>query len=460
MNIALRHIKRISRVSLCAMIAAVCLVLSSCSGVFSDPRSLISPPKASGVLEGIEDALGRAINGEYSFVYPQSGDYRSACNIVKIMGSGDIEAVVFYQRKDTEEYHLNYLSKSGGKWKSNTDIKLVCSSIHKVDFADLCGDGTKELLIGCNLYNEKEKKLYVYSKKSGKFNQIAQESYTDFVACNLTEDKKMQLAVFALSANSSVNTAENETALIKKPATLQLISFNAYEDGVAAVLGSTYIDSGITSFSQIAESKINGGANALFADAYKGVDTMITEIVYYDKSGKALVNALNSSPLGENVQTKRQFLQNSRDIDGDGRLEVPFGVEIAGYTAISGEQMYYSQWKQFDNGKFTAVAVGYFNAADNYFLKIPEKWLDSVTVSVDKKQCVVDFYVYDSKNDVKGARLLSLKLQSKKDFEKEPDGYEMIAQSGDNIIAGRCDGAENKELAVNIEYVKNSLAVF
>ena len=187
---------------------------------------------------------------------------------------------------------------------------------------------------------------------------------------------------------------------------------------------------------------------------------MITEIVYYDKSGKALVNALNSSPLGENVQTKRQFLQNSRDIDGDGRLEVPFGVEIAGYTAISGEQMYYSQWKQFDNGKFTAVAVGYFNAADNYFLKIPEKWLDSVTVSVDKKQCVVDFYVYDSKNDVKGARLLSLKLQSKKDFEKEPDGYEMIAQSGDNIIAGRCDGAENKELAVNIEYVKNSLAVF
>lgn len=456
-----KRIKQISRTALCVLLAGACLILSSCSSVFSDPRTLISPPKTSGVLTGIEDALTRAINGEYSFVYPQSGDYRSACNIVKLSGSGDIEAVVFYQRKDTEEIHLNYLSKSGDKWKSNSDIKLVCSSINKVDFADLCGDGTKELLIGCNLYNEKEKKLYVYSKKGNQFNQIAQESYTDFSACNLTDNTKMQLALFSLSANSSVNSAENETALIKKPASVQLISFNAYEDGVAAVLGSTYIDSGITSFSQIAASKINGGVNALFADAYKGVDTMITEIVYYDKIGKMLVNALSGTPAAENVQTKRRILLNSRDIDGDGCLEIPFGIEIPGYNVSqSDEQMYYSRWKRFEKGIFTVAATGYFNASDNYFLKLPEKWLGNVTVSVDKKKSDVDFYIYDLKNDVKGARLLSLKMQSKKDFEKNPDGYEMIAQSGDNIIAGQCDGADNAGLSINTEYIKNNLTVY
>lgn len=455
------RITRKSSTMLCVLLVVVCMFFSSCSGVFSDPRSLISPPKASGVLTGIEDALSRAINGEYSFVYPQSGDYRSACNIVKLTGSGDIEAIVFYQRKDTEEYHLNYLSKSGSKWRSNTDIKLVCSSIHKVDFADLCGDGTKELLIGCNLYNEKEKKLFVYSKKGSQFNQIAQESYTDFAACNLTDDTKMQLALFGLSTNSSVNAAENETALIKKPASMQLISFNAYEDGVAAVLGSAYIDSGITSFSQIAQSKINGGVNALFADAYKGVDTMITEILYYDKSGKSLVSALSGAPLSENVQTGRQLLQNSRDIDGDGCLEIPFGVEIPGNTAGQPDgQMYYTQYKRFEKGKFTVAATGYFNATDNYFIKLPTKWLGAVTVNVDKKQSVVDFYVYDSKNDVKGARLLSLKLQSKKDFEKNPDSYEMIAQTGDNIIAALIDSSADAELGVNTEYVKNNLAVY
>ncbi|MGN0115248.1 MAG: hypothetical protein ACI396_07965 [Acutalibacteraceae bacterium] len=456
-----KRIKQLSRTALCALLVVACLILSSCSGVFPDPRSLISPPKASGVLTGIEDALSRAINGEYSFVYPQAGDYRSACNIVKLTGSGDIEAIVFYQRKDTEEYHLNYLSKSGSKWRSITDIKLVCSSIHKVDFADLCGDGTKELLIGCNLYSEKEKKLFVYSKKGNQFNQIAQESYTDFAACNLTDDTKMQLALFGLSTNSSVNSAENETALIKKPASMQLISFNAYEDGVAAVLGSAYIDSGITSFSQIAESKINGGVNALFADAYKGVDTMITEILYYDKSGKSLVSALSGAPLSENEHTRRQLLQNSRDIDGDGCLEIPFGIAIPGNTAGQHDGlMYYSQYKRFEKGKFTVAATGYFNTTDNYFIKLPEKWLSAVTVSIDKKQSVVDFYVYDSKNDVKGARLLSLKLQSKKDFEKEPDGYEMIAQTGDNIIAALCDSTDNAEFSINTEYVKNSLTVF
>lgn len=456
-----KRISRISGIMLCVLLTLVCMFSSSCSGVFSDPRSLISPPKASGVLTGIEDALSRAINGEYSFVYPQSGNYRSACNIVKLSSSGDIEAIVFYQRKDTEEYHLNYLSKSGSKWRSITDIKLVCSSIHKVDFADLCGDGTKELLIGCNLYNEKEKKLYVYSKKSNQFNQIAQESYTDFAACNLTDDTKMQLALFGLSANSSLNSAENETALIKKPAFVQLISFNAYEDGVAAVLGSAYIDSEITSFSQIADSKINGGVNALFADAYKGVDTMITEIIYYDKSSKSLINALSDSPIGENVQTRRQLLQNSRDVDGDGGVEIPFGIAIPGYNAaLTDSQTCYSQYKRFENGKFTVAATGYFNTIDNYFLKIPDKWLSAVTVNVDRKQSVVDFYVYDSKNDVKGARLLSLKLQSKKAFEKNPDGYEMIAQTGDNIIAALCDSTDNAEFSINTEYVKNNLTVF
>lgn len=456
-----KRIKQLSRAALCALLVVACLILSSCSGVFSDPRTLMSPPKASGALTGIEDALTRAINGEYSFIYPQSGDYRSACNLVKLSGSGDIEAVVFYQRKDTEEIHLNYLSKSGDKWKSNTDIKLVCSSINKIDFADLCGDGTKELLIGCNLYNEKEKKLYVYSKKGGAFNRIAQESYTDFAACNLTDDTKMQLALFALSVNSSVNSAENENALMKKPASMQLISFNAYEDGVAAVLGSTYIDGGITSFSQIAQSKLGDSVNALFADAFKGADAMITEIVYYDKNGKSLINALSSAPVGENVQTKRQLLQNCRDIDGDGCLEIPFDVGIPGYAASqSDEQMYYSCWKRYENGKFTVTATGYFNTSDNYFIKIPEKWLSSVTVSVDKKQCTVDFYAYDLKNDVKGARLLSLKLLSKKDFEKDSDGYEMIAQSGDNIIAGLCEGENNSELFVDIEYVKNNLTVY
>ena len=271
----------------------------------------------------------------------------------------------------------------------------------------------------------------------------------------------MQLALFGLSTNSSVNAAENETALIKKPASMQLISFNAYEDGVAAVLGSAYIDSGITSFSQIAQSKINGGVNALFADAYKGVDTMITEILYYDKSGKSLVSALSGAPLGENVQTGRQLLQNSRDIDGDVCLEIPFGVEIPGNTAGQPDgQMYYTQYKRFEKGKFTVAATGYFNATDNYFIKLPAKWLGAVTVNVDRKQSVVDFYVYDSKNDVKGARLLSLKLQSKKDFEKNPDSYEMIAQTGDNIIAALIDSSADAELGVNTEYVKNNLTVY
>lgn len=461
MKIMRKQIKRITRTALCALLAAACVVLSSCSGVFSDPRSLISPPKASGVLEGIEDALSRSINGEYTFVYPRSGDYRSACNTVKLTGGSDIEAIVFYQRKDTEEIHMNYLSKSGGKWKSKTDIKLVCSAIDKVSFADLCGDGTKELLIGCNLYNEKDKQLYVYSMKRESFSQIAQESYTDFYACNLTNDVKMQIALFTLSSNSSVNTVENEKQLIKKPSAVQLISFNAYEDGVAAVLGSAYIDNGITSFSQFSQSEINDGKNAVFADAYKGADLMITEIVYYNSAEKTLVNALCSPPVSENMFTSRKLLLNSRDIDGDGIYEIPFGLLVPGYvTAPSDGQMFYSQWKKYDNGKFVTAAAGYFNPIDSYFMKLPNTWLENVTVSVDKKKSTVDFYVYDTVNDVQGARLLSLKLQIKRDFEKNSGDYEMIAQTGDNVITAYCDEEQNSKLSVNIEYVKNNLTVY
>lgn len=456
--------------AVCKAFAAVILAfimtfsLSSCAGVFSDPKTLMSPPNVSGVLSGIEDALAKSVGtSQFSFVYPMSGNNRSSCITCKIMGDSEAEAIVFYQLKDSGEIHMNYLAKNDGEWKSRNDINLVCTSIDKVDFADLCGSDSRELLIGCNLYNENSKRLYIYRFEKSAFELITQEDYTDFAVCNMTDDENSQIMMFSISAptamqNKNVNQYDN-SGEVKKSTIAKLIQVSTRVGGNVSVLGSAALDSSITSISAVSESVDSDENKLLFVDANKGSSAMITEILKFDKKVGALENLLYSGALNENIFTKRNLMQNSRDIDGDGKIEIPFDYAVPGSDSKDDEdKLYYSDWRRYNNGRFESVAVGYFNTIDGYFFKTPKGWVNDVTVEQDRRLSELNFYEYDSANSKKGKLLLSIKVFDSSEFSGKKNNYEKVTGAGNSIIAAKAESGS--KYSTDMQYVNSNLSVF
>lgn len=447
-----KHIKRL----VCVLLTLCCLSLSSCSGVFSDPKSLMSPPKSGGELAGIEDTLNKAVGSLFSFVYPPTGNYRSSCTMHDITGDGNDEAIVFYKLTDSGEIHMNYLYRRDSVWTSVFDMKLNCVSIDRIEFADLCGDSNPEVLIGCSLYNDSEKTLYIYSVKDNVFSQISQEIYTDFSVCDIVNKSKPQIILFNFGSNTVIKDAESNNLNVQKYASAKLLSFSSAD--VTNVLGNVSIDRSITSISSVTQSNFDG-QQALYVDAYKGTAAMVTEIIYYDNKNRKLVNVYENMESGENAITKRFLLANSRDIDNDGTLEIPFGVEVPGYDgSATGDKQYYSIWKRCSKTAFTTVSSGYYNLTDRYFIKLPENWLGGVTLSLDKKQSSETFYIYDKNGNI-STQLLSIRIFDRSSFNADKNDYQSVATDGERVFAAKVDDSDSK-YSISIDYVRSNILIF
>ena len=64
---------------------------------------------------------------------------------------------------------MNVLDNVGGKWKSVADFQSVHNNIQEVEFADLNGDGNKEIIVGWTVFQDSYSKLMsVYEISSNK----------------------------------------------------------------------------------------------------------------------------------------------------------------------------------------------------------------------------------------------------------------------------------------------------
>ena len=76
---------------ICSLLAAACcLSFSSCSYMSSDVDGMLRPPKPTGELYEIQQALEKNVVGGIQLKYPQTGDYRSAFILHDSDGDGEI----------------------------------------------------------------------------------------------------------------------------------------------------------------------------------------------------------------------------------------------------------------------------------------------------------------------------------------------------------------------------------
>lgn len=432
--------------------------MTGCTGFFSNPVSLMSPPKSSGDLVEIEEALSAA-NGDYELSYPSSGNYRNAIIIRDFNGDGHNEALVFYQitDKNTITVHMNVLAYSEGRWSSMFDTQLSGTGIDRVEFRDVCGGNDDEILVGTKLYNVQEQELNIYKYDNEKTTLLTQERYTDYCVANIAGLEKPQIILFKISSHVQNVSNESKDSPIKKTVSAKLLSFSYEKDGVPVALGNAEFDSNIVSFSNISVAKIDENRNGVYVDAYVGAAAMITEVFYYDETIKA---SFYNKRTNSTDATYRDSLIGSRDIDKDGKVEIPKTYVCQGYTAVEDpiEKVYFTEWYGVNGEKLgERVACGFLNTSDNYFIKTPAIWLGTVTAqrNFDDRERV--FCDWDFNKRTYGETLFSIRVFLKSEFNKNNRNYTKIKSDDEYVYAVKVNQNVTSQNKVTVDYLKENI---
>lgn len=427
---------------LCAA-AVMALVLSAqtgCSYIAGNPQELLRAPKATGDMGDIQMALYDYAGNGITLKYPQSGDNRTAFLVSDLDNDGVEEAVAFYSVPDageTDAVHINIIDRVDGEWRSTVDVVTVGNAIDKAVVADISGKGVATLLVGLELFSSTGNQLNLYNYDGKTLTQQVQESYTDFMVCDLIGDVGNQLLLFSL------NTAD---------CTSQVKMYTFSGDAIE-LRGSVNTDGNISGYARMTLGTLSSGKAAVFLDAYKSSISTVTDVIYY-ADGK-LISPFFDPTSGETQITLRNSTELSTDIDGDGVTEIPFTEILPGYASRSeSDRLYLTAWKSFDGQLFRDVLRGDFFYTGGFRLQFPRSWIGNVTLVTDNHNKMRSYRIWDPVRQTTGSEILRIRVYDADDFaEMDSTGLIELARNDVNVWVARVVLTEG-EYALNADTVR------
>ncbi len=435
--------KRILAVT--AFVLSLIISLCSCSFSGDDYVAYLTAPKATGEMSDIADAFYDFAGDDVTLSYPTRGDHLSAFTLEDIDGDGLREAVVFYTSDKDENgvapVHINIIDKQHDEWISVADTVTTSNAVDMVSFADVSGNGVKEMVVGLTSVTKNENILSLYSFEDSRLALIVQETYTDFILSDLTENGCDDLLVVNLK------TAEKE-------ATAKLYTVTKNE---LLLNGTVYLDSNVTGYAKLQESTV-GGKKAVYIDAYKGTTSMITDIVYVENG--TLKNPFVTSADSENEFTLRSIAEPCRGYDGDGVLDIPFTRLHPGYEVrLNSERAYLTIWRSYDGALFHDKVCGYFNQVDGYMITYPSIWLDTVTITRDSSSHLLTFGVYDPILGTVSSELVRIKRYTAEDYKQvDPSVFIELGRDDSYVYVARIVNTTS-EYSVDGETLKSMFSL-
>ena len=400
--------------------AVLCLALCGCDMFATNTAELLSPPELSGDIAPIAAAIAKSADGEYALKYPSNGNFRSAVVQNDIDGDGRLEAFAFYSIKekengtDTVNMYISVISYSGGEWVFADKQQMVAGGVERIDFCDLDGDGTSEILVGWEIYGTSEMQLAVYSFKDSKLTQRTLQKYSRFICCDLNDDGLSEILIIKLSPAEQINTAG---------------VYQLTEGGVTE-LYSCELDKTVQSVGDPIASHLSSGRPAVYIDEIKGVGA-VTEVLFIEKN--QLVNPLMNGESRETLATLRSAEIGAKDINGDGIIEIPVQENVPSITKSDlNEKLYLTNWCSYNGEALTNQMTVMINNSDGYYYILSQKWTGQIAVLKDTDKRLREIYLYNSETSTAGEMLVGFMTVSRTDWESEKyenSGYEKIAQN-------------------------------
>lgn len=356
----------------------ICMLLSGCSfRIASSVDDLIAPVAPSGENENVQNALNSFCKDGFSLRTPEGGAHTTAYTFFDYDADGADEAVVFYEPSSSlGSINMALIDKIGDNWSVVCNIEGDGSDVYSVDFCDLSGDGTPEFIVLWNVIsNSSNHLLNVYRQSKGEDGSIELIKMekpvvmNDYIAVDVDEDKQNELVVFSIQSGESISA--------------NAVLYN-YSDDRLKSLGNTKLDGHINSYKSIKTEKFDDTVY-IYADAVKSNGTeMLTEIIHWSDYYNTIVSPFYSYSTGVTKRTTRSAMLSSRDINDDGKIEIPLDADFSvpsGVTAIN--------WKRYENTvlEHTVYSVGV--EKDDYQLMLPDDMIDKIQVGYEPSKSVL-----------------------------------------------------------------------
>ncbi len=409
-----------------AVISAVALIIccASCSIAPSSISEMLVAPRTNGEMHSIQRALHEYAGKTVDLSYPQRGSNRTAFIQSDLDRDGIDEAVAFYTSNESdgvEEVHINLIDYVDGDWVSISDLATGASAIDKVEIALLEKGGAPVLIVGAELYSTTGNQLNLYSYSDGRLTARLQESYTEFLMCDMQ------------------NKGYDQLLLINHKAAERTASASLYtiRETTSEIIGTVPLDGNISSFTSVTEGRLSDGRAAVFIDSLKSASSMITDAVYFGENG--LVNPFFDANVLETQSTARSSTALCEDINNDGVTEIPFTQVLPGYeTRPANERMNMTLWRSFDGVKFNTVTAGDYNQTEGYYLEFDTAWQGSVTLIYDTENAMRSYRVYDPVMQSTADEILRIRVYTEAEFSGfDNSDLIVLARSGGKVYAAR-----------------------
>ena len=374
--------KRLGRAGTAALLVALCLLLSGCTGLrLGTVEELYCLPSLPVEYQDLEASITALIQDGAEYAAPTSGSNIQPVQLVDLDGDGQEEALAF-MRKPAEEKPLKIyiFSADSGSYQESAVIEGSGSAIFSIVYSDLDGDGVTELAVGWKTASEVQA-LSIYTLRSGEPEELLRTTYVKYALTDLDSDGRSELVTFRADTEG-----------------MGIAEMYAWQDGTVALRSSSKISvtmAELSNLGRVVTGTLQNGAPALFVVGVADSTTEITDILT-TRDGE-LSNIVLSNITGASSEVFRFLSLYPTDINSDGITEIPAPVLLLP-SSDAVQNFYRIEWRSYDAaGAATRVQSTYHNVDDGWYLVLPETWRDQVRIrrEAGSEEVVVTFSYED-----------------------------------------------------------------
>ena len=323
----------------------------------SNITNLLSAPKLSENESNIVKAIENHIDEDITLKYSQNMGYSAPIQLIDIDFDSVYEAAVFYYAPNKgANIRFALLSHTTEGWNVVADKEGLGTDVFYFDTITLPKVYGKQITVGYQSKNISENFFVTYFTDKAQdipdyvencqyivAGDIDGSGYSDIILAKTSSNGKVNFSVLAFDEN---------------------MQFHSY--------GTKTLKHTNINVSQIVVSPLKDGRNAVYFDYSDTHNRMHTE-VYAMENGR-LVSCIANDVVSKSWE--HEPVINSRDIDGDGYMEVPTVIQPHNPEEVPSFK--YMEWADWTQQELKRVYYGIFDIRENIFMALPDEWQDNV----------------------------------------------------------------------------------
>lgn len=349
--------KRFSR-----LLPMFCLFGLLCGCQLRSGEDLLAAPKPTEEFLALQTELDKELAAGAVYAAPVSGSNRNYIQLVDLNGDNRDEAIAFFRTSSmSNEFRVKvYEQQEDGSYFNCGEISGVGVAINEVNYPQLKNNATRSIQLTWQVTGENVLSMSVGALENGVVETQLATDYTNFVNADLSGDGVLDLLMLKIDAATG-----------EKTATMYTFGSGCHTAGTALLSPDA------VSISRLTTGRTDGRTAAFVEEKDESGIGQQTDILIYENN--ELHNIAYDSELAVAQDTYRSTNVNSFDIDGDGEIEIPRAVLMAGYPEGSADALYMFEWYTYRMNDAPVYKLTTFrSAAERWYIIIPEEWHDTV----------------------------------------------------------------------------------